>query len=100
MGLSYPLACRGPLTVEFGQDHQPTLTMTFVKGRKAATEGVEPGTCAWMDRGVRTNEPTCLPDSPRDVNVRVPPPARPATAAETFRPGAAGTGRQEPSGAK
>ncbi len=98
---SYPFACRGPLTVEFGQNHQPTLTMTFTKGRKPATEGVDPGTCAWMDRGVRSNEPTCLQHSPRDVSVRVvqaAPAARTGTgaAAEPFRPDVAESVRRAP----
>jgi hypothetical protein len=97
---SYPLVCRGPLTVEFGQNHQPTLIMRFGQGRKPATQGVEPGTCAWMDRGVRSNEPDCLMHSPRDVRVRVVQPSSAdrasAPAAESFRSDVAGKARREP----
>lgn len=98
---SYPFVCRGPLTVEFGQNEQPTLIMTFARARKPATEGVDPGTCAWMDRAVRSDEPTCLAHSPRDVRVRLlretPSSSRPSGgAAETFRPDVTGTVRREP----
>ena len=98
---SYPFVCRGPLTIEFGQNHQPTLMMHFARGRKPATEGVEPGTCAWMDRAVRSNEPTCLAHSPKDVRVRLlreaPATGRSSGAvAETFRPDVTGTVRREP----
>ena len=104
---SYPFVCRGPLTVEFGQNRLPTLKMTFARGRKPATQGVEPGTCAWMDRGVRSTEPDCLQHSPSDVSVQVvqPEPAsRPATgaAAEPFRRDVAGAGavRRDPGAPK
>lgn len=63
---SYPMTCvfDGSQTIGF----KPSLTdpkklvvsFSFRKGTKPATEGVEPGTCAWDDRGINRDEPTSM----------------------------------------
>lgn len=74
---TYSLACRGPLNVQIGLNSSPPVTMEFRKGRKPATSGVDPGTCAWMDRGISDREPSCLQHYASGVWVRVttPPPS-------------------------
>jgi hypothetical protein len=54
----------------------PPVTMEFRKGREPAPSGVDPGTCAWMDRGISDREPSCLQHYASGVWVRVttPPP--------------------------
>jgi hypothetical protein len=68
---SYTLACRGPLDLEVGMSASPPITMRFVKATKPATSGVEPGTCAWIDRGVAAAEPDCLQHYASDVSIRI-----------------------------
>ena len=40
--------------------HTLAAIVSFKHGTKAATLGVEPGTCAWQDRGMSPGEPTFL----------------------------------------
>jgi len=83
---TYTLACRGPLNVEIGLNFSPPVTMQFRRGRKPATSGVDPGTCAWMDRGVSDREPECLQHYTRYAYVRITTPApAPGPAAMRFR---------------
>lgn len=60
---SYALVCRGGPAVTM-TTHAGTpstrLHVRFAPGRRAAVEGVDPGTCAWQDRGIRSNEPSTL----------------------------------------
>jgi hypothetical protein len=68
---TYTLACRGPLNVRIGLNSSPPIWMQFRRGRKPATSGVDPGTCAWMDRGVSDREADCLQHHTRDVSVQI-----------------------------
>jgi hypothetical protein len=63
---AYPLTCvfDGKQTV--GVNPHPsalnkiTIGYSFTPGNRAATAGVDPGTCAWQDRGMRAGEPTTV----------------------------------------
>jgi len=61
---SYPLICRGGaglrLAPEVRAGGATVLRLKFTRGRQGAVAGVEPGTCAWQDRGVRDAEPAAL----------------------------------------
>jgi hypothetical protein len=61
---SYPLVCRGGaglrLAPEVGSGTASSVRLRFTRGRQGAVVGVEPGTCAWQDRGVREPEPAVL----------------------------------------
>ena len=61
---AYPLICRGGpglrVAPEVGSGTATVVRLKFTRGMRAAATGVEPGTCAWQDRGVRTNEPAAL----------------------------------------
>ena len=58
---SYPLICRGGpglrLAPQAGTAGPSRLLLRFNRGRRGAVAGVEPGTCAWQDRGVGEAEP-------------------------------------------
>ena len=83
---TYTLACRGPLNVRIGLNSSPPIWLQFRRGRKPATSGVEPGTCAWMDRGVSDREADCLHHYTRDASVQITTPApAPAPAAARIR---------------
>jgi hypothetical protein len=61
--VTYPLTCvfNGKQTIgvnPHNADYRRSIVgFTFTPGTKAATLGVEPGTCAWQDRGMRADEP-------------------------------------------
>ena len=64
---SYPLICRGGptlrLSVEMAAEVAAGATrlgLRFARASHGAVGGVEPGTCAWQDRGVRDSEPAVL----------------------------------------
>jgi len=61
---SYPLVCRGgaglKLAPEVGPGTASSVRLRFTRGRQGAVGGVEPGSCAWQDRGVRDSEPAVL----------------------------------------
>ncbi|MFL5538297.1 MAG: hypothetical protein ACJ8J0_04865 [Longimicrobiaceae bacterium] len=61
---SYPLICRGGaglrLASEVGSTGASVVRLRFNRARQGAVAGVEPGTCAWQDRGVRESEPAVL----------------------------------------
>jgi hypothetical protein len=80
---TYTLACRGPLSVEIGLNFSPPVKLEFRKGRKPATSGVDPGTCAWMDRSISDREASCLQHHTSDAWVRVSPPAPQASPVAT-----------------
>src|SRR5437667_3425171 len=54
----YPLVCRGggSLVIGIGPGER-NIGFTFVRGTKPAGEGLAPGECSWMDRGMYPNEP-------------------------------------------
>lgn len=57
---SYPLLCRG--TPGLNVMVRPTRVglLIFEHGAGAATAGLEPGQCAWMDRAVSAAEPNVI----------------------------------------
>src|SRR5438094_2133343 len=55
---TFPLVCRGggsiaPSTVRI-------IGVTFTRGTKPAGEGLDPGECSWVDRGMHADEPDRL----------------------------------------
>lgn len=60
----YPLMCKGggDYTIQMlsGVENASPMNYTFKKGSRAATAGLQPGECAWMDRGFRGNEPAVI----------------------------------------
>lgn len=61
---SYPLMCKGggdyTIQMRSGVANASPMNYTFKKGRRAATAGLRPGECTWMDRGFRDNEPAVI----------------------------------------
>ena len=61
---SYPIVCRGGpamrLEVEVKAGSPGSVRLHFARGGRAAVLGVDPGTCAWQDRGMRAAEPAVL----------------------------------------
>ncbi len=58
---SYPLVCRGSdsLVIGFAPSVR-TIGFTFTRGTKPAGEGLDPGECSWVDRGMHADEPDRL----------------------------------------
>ncbi len=58
---SYPLVCRGSdsLVIDFAPSVR-TIGFTFTRGTKPAGEGLDPGECSWVDRGMHADEPDRL----------------------------------------
>jgi len=52
----YPIRCRGAQGM--AKASGTTLVVTFAKSARAATQGLQAGQCAWVDRGVRASEPS------------------------------------------
>lgn len=61
---SYPIVCRGGpamrLEVEVKPGTASRVLLRFTRASRAAITGVDAGTCAWQDRGMRTSEPAVL----------------------------------------
>jgi hypothetical protein len=63
---SYPLVCRGGAALRLAPEANVSgtpstrLLVRFVRGNRGAVLGVDPGTCAWQDRGLNTAEPSAL----------------------------------------
>src|SRR5712692_2661198 len=54
----YPLVCRGGGSLVTGiAPGERNIGFTFVRGTKPAGEGLAPGECSWMDRGMYPTEP-------------------------------------------
>jgi hypothetical protein len=51
----FPIRCRG--TQGMATASGTTLVVTFAKTQHSAAQGLQPGQCAWLDRGVRSSEP-------------------------------------------
>ena len=57
---SYPLSCRGGAgTLGYNSQTDQAL-FYFTNTSGPAGQGLTPGQCAWVDRSVGVNEPTCL----------------------------------------
>ena len=58
---SYPLVCRGGDSLTIGiAPGERNIGFVFTRGTKPAGEGLAPGECSWVDRGMSTNEPDRL----------------------------------------
>ena len=60
---SYQLTCRGGGTMTasaFGATGGSSAQISFTRGTRAAPEGINPGSCTWSDRGMRSNEPNLI----------------------------------------
>jgi hypothetical protein len=67
---TFPLQCRGGAmrAIGFQQSGQSSrLTVGFRKGSKPASQGLNPGECSWMDRGMRDSEPDSICHDVTDV---------------------------------
>jgi hypothetical protein len=68
---SYPLKCRGTNQSEMNFEFSPTTaTLGFKKAAAAATAGLNPGECSWMDRPLFPGEPSNLvtyPFAPKNM---------------------------------
>src|SRR6266851_8029928 len=70
MQQSYALVCRGSANLEIGiAPNEGNIGFVFTRGTKPASQGLAPGECSWVDRGVRPEEPDRLsqhvePNSP------------------------------------
>lgn len=51
----FPIRCRGAHGMAAANGTM--LVVTFAKVQHAATQGLQPGQCAWVDRAVRASEP-------------------------------------------
>lgn len=57
--------------IGFQQSGQTSrLTVGFRKGSKPASQGLNPGECSWMDRGMRNSEPDSICQDVTDVFLR------------------------------
>lgn len=57
---TYPLVCRGAPSLKQEPATGSYVGFRFTKGTKPAGEGLAPGECSWMDRGMRADEPDKL----------------------------------------
>ena len=58
---SYPLVCRGSANLGIGvASNEGNIGFIFTRGTKPAHQGLAPGECSWVDRGVRAEEPNRL----------------------------------------
>ena len=54
----YPLVCRGGGSLVIGiAPGEENIGFSFTRGTKPAGEGLAPGECSWVDRGMYPNEP-------------------------------------------
>lgn len=56
----YPLWCRG--AAGMASANGKNLVITFKVSNQPAGQGLQPGQCAWLDRGFRPNEPLRVVD--------------------------------------
>ena len=67
---SYPLVCRGSANLAIGTaPGEGNFGFVFTRGTKPASQGLAPGECSWVDRGMHPQEPDRLsqhvePNSP------------------------------------
>ncbi len=68
---TFPLRCRGGAVraIGFQQFSQTAsrLTVSFKRGSKPAPQGLNPGECSWLDRGLRDAEPASICHDVTDV---------------------------------
>jgi hypothetical protein len=66
---SYPLVCRGGsgLKIDILRDGKH-IGFTFVQGTKSANDGLAPGECSWIDRGMNADEPPRLSQYVEDMD--------------------------------
>jgi hypothetical protein len=56
----FPLRCRGSAGMASANGNN--LIINFSRGERPADQGLQPGQCSWLDRGLRPNEPTRVVD--------------------------------------
>jgi hypothetical protein len=57
----YPLVCRGDKSLTIGPvSGVGNIGFTFTRGKTPAGEGLNPGECSWVDRGMSDAEPNSL----------------------------------------
>jgi hypothetical protein len=56
---SYPLQCRGGVTIGLVASTKSAVVY-YAKAPHRAGAGLAPGQCAWMDRAIGAGEPPCL----------------------------------------
>ena len=52
----FPLRCKG--STGMASANGKNLIIEFTKGDRPADQGLQSGQCSWLDRGLRSNEPT------------------------------------------
>lgn len=63
---SYPMTCvfdgsqNVSITPSLTAARKLVVSFSFKRATKPATQGVDPGTCAWQDRGLYADEPTIM----------------------------------------
>jgi hypothetical protein len=66
-----PLRCRGGAVRDIGfQQFGPNnsrLTIGFKRGSKPASQGLNPGECSWVDRGMKDSEPQAICQEVNDI---------------------------------
>ncbi|HVS81028.1 MAG TPA: hypothetical protein VHE60_04780 [Pyrinomonadaceae bacterium] len=64
----YPLVCRGGGSLVIGMaPGEGNIGFVFTRGTKPAGEGLAPGECSWVDRGMRPEEPDRLSQHVEDT---------------------------------
>jgi hypothetical protein len=56
----YPMWCRG--SAGMAEANGNTLIVVFKEGTQPAGQGLPPGVCSWLDRGLRPGEPNRIVD--------------------------------------
>jgi hypothetical protein len=65
---TYPLVCRGSESLVIGfAPSVRTIGFSFTRGTKPAGEGLAPGECSWVDRGMYPDEPDRLSQEVEDT---------------------------------
>jgi len=54
----YYIKCSGAAGMAEVTGPGPLITINFQKGDRPANQGLQPGQCTWMDRGLRPEEPS------------------------------------------
>ena len=70
---SYPLVCRGGAATLGYSGQQQAALFYFTKSPQRSGLGLAAGNCAWVDRAVGPNEPTCLKQSGVHANAWIFP---------------------------
>ena len=65
---AYPLVCRGGGIIVPGKaPGVGNIGFTFTRGKRPAGEGLDPGVCSWVDRGMYDTEPSTVSQHVEEV---------------------------------